>query len=115
MANNKLSVFTIASACNNDDYTIRLWAPIVGECSESENLFLFKKYVSYLEKFTMLKRIHVEVTNGGGEMGKILEACGFSKSGNGLYSAKRISPITKSLDFPSFFSAEFSTISFHHE
>lgn len=48
LVNDKLALFAICSADNSFDYTIRLWAPIIGTWPEGVNDFLFKKYLTYL-------------------------------------------------------------------
>lgn len=73
---------------------MRLWAPILGECSEEMSGFLFRKYVGYLEKFTTLKRVNVWV-GGDTVMGRVVQACGFQKASSGMYSVNRSQPVTK--------------------
>lgn len=57
--NEQPAVHAVCSASNDDDYVIRMWAPI--ESALEVNLLLFRKYVAYLEKYTMLARIEVRL------------------------------------------------------
>jgi hypothetical protein len=55
--NNQVSVVAVCMILPEGDYLIKLWAP-TSNCDSNTSLFLFEKYIDYLEKLTSTRYIH---------------------------------------------------------
>jgi hypothetical protein len=87
--NDKLIVFAVCSADNNNDYTIRLWAPLDGDFSPGMVDFLFQKYLMYLEKFSMLNYINISLSKKTTAVMNLLSSNGFKVKDSGLLVRRR--------------------------